>query len=349
MNKTRLFFISAAVAAVLAIGAAFLLLRSDDTLDEIDRVRRHPPASRTVDENEVARLVEVMNEEGSPRFSDDLTFEQMVAVLRANYGKNIKNRWVQIRLIEDLIRSMKARFGEAWIEEMYVTLKAAFPDLADDIFERFEKYQQYQEWLEKNRDELAGMSRDERQEILNEKRNELFGEEVAAEIWAGEIRNEKIATSLKQIDQSGGDLNQKLSSYKAALNEALGEQTDRHMEARRYELTSRFLELPSVQKELSHMSPDDRNDTLTQIRKGLGMDVEAIERWKSLDTERDDRWKTGQSYMSARDALTSGGASESDLNELRLKYFGPDQAEVIKNEEESGFFRYKQERVYGKN
>jgi len=121
------------------------------------------------------------------------------------------------------------------------------------------------------------------------------------------------------------------------------------MEARRYELTSRFLELPSVQKELSYMSPDDRNETLTQIRKGLGMDVEAIERWKSLDTERDDRWKTGQSYMSARDALTSGGASESDLNELRLKYFGPEQAEVIKNEEESGFFRYKQERVYGKN
>lgn len=62
MNKTRLFFISAAVAAVLSIGAAFLLLRSDDTLDEIDRVRRHPPASRNVDESEVARLVEVINE-----------------------------------------------------------------------------------------------------------------------------------------------------------------------------------------------------------------------------------------------------------------------------------------------
>lgn len=193
------------------------------------------------------------------------------------------------------------------------------------------------------------MSREERKKVMKEKRSALFREEAAAEIWAGEIRNEKITTSLQQIDQSDADLNQKLSSYRAAIREALGEHTERYMEARRYELTTRFLELPSVQKELSRMNPDERNQTLSQIRKGMGMDVEAIKRWKSLDRERDDRREKGQRYMNDRDVLTSAGASESDLNELRIRYFGPEQAEVIKNEEESGFFRYRQERVYGKN
>lgn len=347
--NTRRFFFAALAACIIAIALILVLLQSDDTADRIAQIRNHPPAPRAVNEAEVVRLIEVIHHEGSPRFSDELSFDEMVAVLRANYGKNINNRWVQIRLIEDLIRSMKARFKDAWIEEMYITLKAAFPDLADDIFERFEKYQEYQEWLEKNREKLAAMSREERQELLTEKRNELFGKEAAEEIWAGEIRTRKIMDSLKSIEQSGGDLNQKLSSYRAALREALGENTEHYMEARRYELTTQFIELPSVQSELSRMSTEDRYTTLAQIREGMGMDVEAIERWKSLDQTRDERWETGQKYMMEREAIVSAGASETELNDLRIKYFGPDQAEVIKNEEDSGFYRFQTERVYGKN
>jgi len=64
---------------------------------------------------------------------------------------------------------------------------------------------------------------------------------------------------------------------------------------------------------------------------------------------RDQRWDAGMQYMQQRAELEKkykGAELEKQLDSLRMKYFG-DEAETIKNEEESGYYRFSQPRKYG--
>jgi hypothetical protein len=66
---------------------------------------------------------------------------------------------------------------------------------------------------------------------------------------------------------------------------------------------------------------------------------------------RDTRWEVGSQYMSEREALAqqySGTELETRLMELRSRYF-TEEAEVIAEEEASGFFRFTRPRQWGRN
>ncbi len=202
---------------IIISGIIYYLTRNDPIKKQIEEVKKNPPKIPQIKEDILKNLIIEDNPEGTPRYSDDLTFEQMVAILRKHYGKNIKNKWVQIRLIEDLIRTLKDKYPDSWVSELYILLKATFPDLADEIFHRFEQYQEYQKWLEEERNKLYSLSPEERQNILWDKRYEIFGKDAANEIWAGELRAQELKTSLKEIDQSTGNLNDKLSQYRSSL------------------------------------------------------------------------------------------------------------------------------------
>ena len=53
------------------------------------------------------------------------------------------------------------------------------------------------------------------------------------------------------------------------------------------ELMNGFLEVAAVQDDLRALAPDERQVALRAIRKGMGLDAAAIERWDALDAERD--------------------------------------------------------------
>ena len=113
----------------------------------------------------------------------------------------------------------------------------------------------------------------------------------------------------------------------------------------------RFLDLESVQKDLSSAGPEERAQSLREIRKGLGLSEEAIQRWEVLDGERDARWDAGAKYMQEREALAkqlSGADLEARLKELRSRYLGG-EAEVVGEEEQNGFFRFTRPRRWGRN
>jgi hypothetical protein len=348
MNKNK-YLIIGMIIVFLGLISIYYLNKKDPIKKQIEEVKKNPPKIPQVNEDVINSLKIEDNPEGTPRYSDDLTFEQMVALLRKNYGKNIKNKWVQIRLIEDLIRTLKEKYPDSWVTELYIILKATFPDLADEIFNRFEKYQEYQKWLEEERSKLYSLTPEERQELLWNKRYEIFGEDTAKEIWAGELRSQELKQTLKNIDESSGNINDKVKQFKTSIQQIYGDQSQDFLAKRNLEVTQTFLQLPSIQKELQNMDSETRYKTLSQIRTSLGMEPDAVKRLENLDKERDARWEIGQQYMIEREALIKRGANEEKLNQLRLKYFNPEMAEIIKQEEENGFFRFREQRIYGVN
>lgn len=348
MKKLHVYII---ISLLLSLGIIFYLLTKDDPIKkQIEEVKKNPPKIPEINENVLKDLYIEDNPEGTPRISDkNLTMEQIVALLRKHYGKNISNNWVQIRLIEDLIRMLKEKYPDSWVTELYVLLKVAFPDLADQIFNRFEQYQEYQKWLDKERDSLMSLTPEDRQKILWDKRYDIFGKETANEIWSSEIKAQQLQQSLKEIDESSGNINDKAKQFKASLQNIYGEQTQDFLSKRNFDLSQSFLQLSSIQKELQNMDSDTRYKTLKQIRIYLGMEQEAVKRLEDLDKERDLRWEIGKQYFAERESLIKRGASEEELNKLRLKFFSPEMADVIKQEEDSGFFRFKEQRIYGIN
>ncbi len=114
---------------------------------------------------------------------------------------------------------------------------------------------------------------------------------------------------------------------------------------------NRFLDLGSVQKDLGAMAPEQRAESLRTIRQEMGLDEEALKRWEELDQRRDVRWEMGSQYMSEREALAreySGPELEAKLKELRARYF-TEEADILAEEEASGFFRFTRPRRWGRD
>src|SRR5262249_52961307 len=98
------------------------------------------------------------------------------------------------------------------------------------------------------------------------------------------------------------------------------------------------------------LSPEQRETTLDKIRTAMGLDEDALKRWRDLDAARDAEWDTGEKYMHERDEIlrtTTGADQDRRLADLRNRLFGVD-ADLIKSEEASGFFRFDHRRVLGK-
>jgi hypothetical protein len=105
-----------------------------------------------------------------------------------------------------------------------------------------------------------------------------------------------------------------------------------------------------VQQDLAAQPPDQRRQSLREIRTGMGMDEAAVQRWDELDRVRDQAWDQGQRYMRERQQLAAqypAVEQEQRLRELQDRTFG-DEAETIRAEEAAGFYRYGHRRRLGR-
>jgi hypothetical protein len=277
---------------------------------------------------------------------------ELVAHLRSRYGANIGKPYVQIKLIEALMRHFQEQDPLRWQEALLAAVRAAFPERYDEIAKNLEGRLAYERWLEESRARLDALDPEERRAAIREERERLFGEEAADEIWASEQKSQAVSDTLAEIDgQQGKSLGERLATYKERLEEIHEEGYDGYLENHRHEVMNRFLALESVQAELDAMSAEARAASLREIRKGMGLDEAALGRWDALDHDRDARWDAGKRYMAERAALVEaygGEALGGKLAELRRRHFG-DEAEVIAAEEEGGFFRFDRPRRWGQN
>lgn len=275
---------------------------------------------------------------------------KFITSLREKFGPHINNKHAQIRMIEQIMAYMKSNHPGDWNDRLYVFLRELFPDLADALFEKFQQLVRYDDWLRDNRDTLLQLSDATRRQALWDARREAFGPD-AEEIFAGAVRNEKVQDALAGLnDAENLRFDEKLSVFLDAVHEAYGDSADRFIQNRQTELMNRFVEVPAVQADLHAMSEAERSESLRQMRSAMGLDEAALARWDSLDRERDQAWGRGQNYMEERRRIESqyqGDEREQQMRELQDREFG-EEAQIIRNEEEAGFYRYDRKRRYGR-
>jgi hypothetical protein len=317
------------------------------------RADRQPASAPTASLNTVPGTVD----EAAPAApvlpgDPDKELEELATFMRTRFGEKLKEPYVQIKMLEDLMRFFQQRYPDRWQEELLAFLKKVFPEMYDELAAMLRNRVDYEKWVKDNASYLRGLSDKERRSAMWDARNRLFGKETAERIWASELKNQALADTLAALDASpGANLTQKLSTYKQRLHEIHGEQTESYLERHRQETMNRFLDLSTVQQELSAMTPQERSQSLRTIRKEMGLDEEALKRWDELDRTRDARWDAGAKYMAEREILAkqlSGPELEVKLQELRARYFGS-EAEIIGQEEAGGFFRFERPRQWGRN
>ena len=270
--------------------------------------------------------------------------------LREKFASAAHDKHLQIRVIDQIISYLMAHYPDDWQERVYALLKELFPDIADQLFERYQRLQGFNTWLQENRATLMQMSAAERRDALWAARREAFGDD-AAEIWAGEIRDEKVRDSLAVINAvQGKTADEKLMMLLASVNEAYGEEAPLFLENRQTELINSFVGVDSIQAELAALPPDQQHAELRNIRSRLGMSEEALARWDALDRERDTAWSTGQRYAAEREKILAqyqGEEQEQRLRQLQEQSFGA-EADTIRNEEAAGFYRFARKRRIGR-
>ena len=359
-NKIKLIkFLYLYLTIAMAISIAFWLayiVRGPNTPDSVVSMKgttnyTNPPASSKP--NAGPEKTDQVNGNTLMESTGGISLEDtaIAGALKDKYGAGIFNVRVQMYAMEKLMAYMKTRYPDKWQERVFSILRIAFPELAETMIDRFKMLLNYKNWLLDNQEYLRSLSLKERQDMLWEKRREIFGSDTDL-IWAEELKAEKILGALDTVRRSQDtNLSEKLYIYKDAIDKAYGEEAKKFMQEHAQELVGAFLETDPVQEDLSSMTPEEREAKLQQIRKALGMDEPSIERWRSLDRLRDNIWHAGASYMRERESLVKsykGDDLEKRLDELRKHYFGK-EAETIKHEEASGFFRFKQRRLYGLN
>jgi hypothetical protein len=284
---------------------------------------------------------------------EDPEIQKLLAHIQTRYGgERLKNQYVQIKLIEDLVRYFRQNHPERWEAALLEFLREAFPERYEELAAKLRAWVGYEQFMRENEGYLQQLGDEERRKNVWAERERLFGAEAAREIWASELKAQAVTEALAAIDaRTDVKLGEKVKLYRDSLQETYGEKTEAFLERHRQEAMNRFLDLNSVQKELSAMKPEERSRSLREIRTCMGLDAEALQRWDVLDRERDGRWDVGAKYMQEREALAkqySGEALEERLRPVRERHFGA-EAETIAGEEQSGFFRFERPRVWGRN
>lgn len=339
----KMYYVLGAIAALVLLYFVFFH-KSDTVQSRIDYIKNGgvvPPVNMLLQAFQA-------DEELRARLQADFDMQDVVQYFREKYGKTIHHKHTQVMLVEKLMGYLMKMYPDDWVVYMYAMLREIFPGMENEIFDTFEKLHKYNTWLKENQNDLAQLNSKDKRNALWEKRYEIFGQD-ADQVWEAEKRIEPIYNALDTIQESDMPFNEKLLLYKQSIQEAYKSNTDTFVARKQQELMNSFLDVESVQKDLANMTQQERKENLKEVRKAMGLDSDALQRWEELDQVRDQRWDAGMQYMKERAELEKkykGAELEKQLDSLRMKYFG-DEAETIKNEEESGYYRFSQPRKYG--
>ncbi len=348
--NTRMTAAAALTGAFALAGAFSVMCGSRDPVERRFReLAERTPAGRAVDESALAGPVLRTGPEGEWLPVGELSFDQQVALLRERYGGRVQNARVQAELLEELMGELQRRQPDAWVEPLHELLVAAFPQHAGRLFQMSESLYLYNKDLASRRDLLGAATREERRRILWQLRYERFGE-AAEEIWEAERRLGAVQNSLQALtDNRELSLADKSAAYRGALEEAYGPALPSVLAQDRLAFVNAFTD--AMQADLVALPREDRYRALREIRAGLDMDAAALDRWEALDRERDRRRAQGEAYYAARENLQNryaGAEQAARLANLRREFFGA-EAEQIQNEEEAGYFRFREARIFGRN
>ncbi len=271
----------------------------------------------------------------------------LIERIHAQFGSNISKPSIQINLLEKLMAyCQKQNINDCQSLSVQV-LKQAFPDHANELMIKLVSLMEYHQWGQTMRQTLGVLSDSERKTILWEKRHELFGDDANL-IWASELQNDQLENQVNTLNGNTRlSLSEKLGKYKNAVNDIYADKSNRNLDS----FVNKFVNMDSVQEALKELTQDEQAEALAGIRSTMGLDTDAVNRWRDLDKQRNARWQAGFNYMLERSAIASGysGQEQSNkLDQLRVQYF-VEKASAIKAEENAGYYRYSRRQIIGQN
>jgi hypothetical protein len=330
--------------AFFLVSAAIFL--PDPVESKFKALSANPPPRRTLNEPALER--EFNRRAGFKAApAQDLSLDEMAYLVRQRVGQDIDRVPAQFAMLESLIRDLQQRFPDRWVENLHRILGAAFPGRDQELFNLSETIYQYQQYYRDNTERLNRMSQRERQAEVWNVRQVLFGGQ-AQEIWAREIKLRAAANLMNQIEaDKSASWSARLETLRTGLAQVLGEDYNSVLQSQRAVFLERFLK--AIQSSLAEMAPSERRTALWRIRQTMGLDENALRRWEALDADRDRRWEAGRNYLNERQTILlhySGQELEKRLDELRATHLGA-EADTIKSEEASGYYRYQKTRIWG--
>lgn len=341
------------VALLLVAAVLFLLLRSASGPSGGEEPSVATPASDAALSDETSAAAGASGRRAEKPLGKDpaAADAETVAYLQDKFGATITDKRTQVKAVEKLIEYLMRNYPDDWQQRLQAMLARAFPGLADQLYATYQNMTAYNDWLKSHRQELSQMDADAMRAAMRDARTRFFGSD-AEQIWAEAIRHEQILDTVDAIRESPATattVGEKLEAFVGAIEETYGDDAPSFLERRQAELMNNFLAIDTVQDGLHGMSPAERAQELAGIRRGLGMDDAALERWRELDAQRDRAWETGERYMRQRDEIVQkfqGDEQARRLAALRGSSFG-EEADIVREEEESGFFRFGHRRVFG--
>jgi hypothetical protein len=292
--------------------------------------------------------VPVVDVEGLSGF--DEREKTIILQLRKKYGAHLAGIPLQLEVIANLRDLLQKLYPQDWQQRLLRILAAAFPQQAADLLGVYARLLAYEEWLEKLLPQMQFDSAEARSRTVWAKRVELFGE-AAYQIWASELREQKLKETMKAISASPAPFPEKSRAYIEALRATYGDRIVGPDAPHLTQNMARFLTLEGVQKDLKSVPVEERRQRLREFRKDMGLDDAALKRWDELDVERDTARTAGTTYMAERaklEAAYKGAELESQLHALQDRLFGA-EATFIRNEEASGHYRFDTPQTLGVN
>jgi hypothetical protein len=278
--------------------------------------------------------------------------EQRLGVwLQGRYGSKLAHPYWRLQVIESLKRYLMEKYPNDWLARLKAMLKQFFPADYDKLVASLEALESYNEWLAGIKQSMTFSSKEERLRATWDKRLQLFGEDAKV-IWQAQLKQEKVEAALQQLDTPGLPLATKVDRYVQTLVDIYGTDATNPDKSHPVQQMEGLLALNTVQDQLHSLPPERRKEELHHLRSALGLDAEAVKRWDELDAERAQRAAAGAAYLQERAALEKqyqGEALQLQIQALQNRKFGPEEAQYIRNEEETGFYRYQERQQIGIN
>ncbi len=321
------------------------------TASEKARLEAVAPATTVADISQSAQAPNKGSVAAVPDTAKLSRQQEFAASMREEFAAHIHHPKIQIRVIEKMMAFLQSLYGDDWQAHIEEMLRMAFPELMDILLPRFQNLIVYNDWALAERTYMASMPEEERRQYVWAKRTELFGEDALI-IWQGLLRNEQVQDVLSELAaQPELAFEQKLDYYLGQVQQIYQSDAPKMLARRGQEVMDNFLKVDTVQYDLHQMPKAERSAHLRELRKAVGLDEAALQRWDELDQVREQRWQVGKSYLAQRNELEStlqGEALNARLHALQDQLFG-EEADVIRNEEASGYYRFQGTQQIGLN
>ena len=281
--------------------------------------------------------------------------QEFAIYLKELFGPYLDKPLARLKLLDKLIAfysklDLQKTGNLEFQEDIESFIRLFFPEFSEQLLIDLDNLLSYQSWLKSTQSELSRLPLEVRQDYIWQMREEYFGE-AAYSIWQTQWQTQQLQQSLELLNQSGFSIDQKLEYYSQSISESFPQNHISFIKENSLELVNRFLSLASVQYDLKKLEPEARQSILSNLRHKLGMDQKAINRWTKLDEKRHIRRQIGNEYMLERQALSQiyqGDKLNEEISKLRQQMF-MQEAEIIKSEEDVGYFRFEEPQVIGIN